>query len=48
MKVRISATIEESTDKKIDRFLKDSRRFRNKSHFIEEAVENYLDEVKNE
>jgi len=41
MKKRISATIEEETEKKIDRILKD-RRYRNKSHVIEEAID-FLD-----
>jgi metal-responsive CopG/Arc/MetJ family transcriptional regulator len=41
MKVRISATIEEKTDKKIEEFLKHSKH-RNKSHFIEDAIEEYI------
>ena len=42
-KVRVSATIEESTDEKLDKFLKNSK-FRNKSHLIEEAILKYIDE----
>lgn len=41
MKVRISATINEKTDKQIDEFLKKSKH-RNKSHFIEDAIEEYI------
>ena len=47
MKVRISATIDEKTDRKIDEFLKNNRQFRNKSHVIENAIEEYIEkEVK--
>jgi metal-responsive CopG/Arc/MetJ family transcriptional regulator len=42
MKVRISATIDEKTDKKIDDFLEKSR-YRNKSHLIEEAIEEFIE-----
>lgn len=38
MKIRISATIDKETEKKIERILKD-RRYRNKSHVIEDAIE---------
>jgi len=38
MKVRISATIDEKTEK-ILRELAKNRRYRNKSHVIEEAIE---------
>ena len=38
MKERISATIDKETLKLIDELLK-NRKFRNKSHVIEEAVE---------
>jgi len=41
VKVRISATIDEKTNKKLDGFLKNSR-YRNKSHIIEEAVNNFI------
>ncbi|MFA6023279.1 MAG: ribbon-helix-helix domain-containing protein [Candidatus Pacearchaeota archaeon] len=41
MKVRISATIDEKTEKRIEDFLKNSKH-RNKSHFIEDAIEEYL------
>jgi len=41
MKVRISATVDEKTEKKLEEFLKKSR-FRNKSHIIEEAVEAFI------
>lgn len=37
MKVRISATIEEKTDKLLDEIMKNGR-YRNKSHLIEEAI----------
>jgi len=40
-KVRVSATIEEKTDKSLNEFLKNSK-FRNKSHLIEEAILEYL------
>ncbi len=47
MKVRISFTIEEKTAKKINEFLKKSK-FRNKSHIIETAIEEFIEkEVKN-
>lgn len=37
MKIRISATIEEKTDKILDNLLKNAK-YRNKSHIIEEAI----------
>lgn len=37
MKVRISATIDEKTDKLLDEIMKNGR-YRNKSHLIEEAI----------
>ena len=47
MKVRISATIESNTEKKINEFLKKSK-FRNKSHIIETAIEEFIEkEMKN-
>ena len=44
MKVRISATIDEKTEKIIESLLKDNT-YRNKSHVIEKALE-ILQEVK--
>ena len=38
MKTRISATIDEKTEKLIESLLKDGK-FRNKSHVIEKAIE---------
>lgn len=38
MKERISATIDEGTSKKIEKLIKE-KRYRNKSHFIEEAID---------
>ncbi len=46
MKVRISATVDEKTDKILDSLLKDGK-FRNKSHIIEKAIE-LLKEVEDE
>lgn len=43
MKVRISATIEEETDKVLDKVLAKGR-YRNKSHLIEEALTRFLEE----
>lgn len=37
MKERISATIDEGTSEKIEKLIKE-RKYRNKSHFIEEAI----------
>ncbi len=45
MKIRISATIEEETDKILDSLLKDGD-YRNKSHIIEKAIQ-FLKEAKN-
>ncbi|MFA5019547.1 MAG: hypothetical protein WC533_00430 [Candidatus Pacearchaeota archaeon] len=45
MKVRVSATIEESTKKKLEDFLKKSS-FRNVSHAIEEAILNLVNSKK--
>ncbi len=48
MKVRISATVEDKLNRKLDEFLKNSK-YRNKSHIIEIAVEEFMEkEVKNE
>ena len=44
MKIRISATIEEETNKVLDYLLKDGD-YRNKSHVIEKAIQ-FLKEVK--
>jgi len=38
VKLRISATVEKETVKRIERILKNGK-FRNKSHVIEEAIE---------
>ena len=38
MKIRISATLDEKTEKIIESLLKDGK-FRNKSHVIEKAIE---------
>ena len=46
MKIRISATIDEKTEKVLETLLKDGH-FRNKSHVIEKAIE-LLKEVKDE
>jgi metal-responsive CopG/Arc/MetJ family transcriptional regulator len=46
MKIRISATVDPKTNKKIEEFLKKSN-YRNKSHLIEEAVTKFVEE-KNE
>jgi Arc/MetJ-type ribon-helix-helix transcriptional regulator len=37
MKERVSATIDEGTSKKIEKLIKE-RKYRNKSHFIEDAI----------
>ena len=46
MKKRISATIDEKTDKILDSLLKEGN-YRNKSHIIEKAIES-LKEVEND
>lgn len=43
MKKRISATIDEKTEKLLNSLLKDGR-YRNKSHIIEKAIENLAKE----
>ncbi|MBI2452475.1 ribbon-helix-helix protein, CopG family [Candidatus Pacearchaeota archaeon] len=45
MKKRISATVDEETDKVLDSLLKDGD-YRNKSHIIEKAIK-FLWELKN-
>ncbi len=40
---RISATIDEGTSKKIEKLIKE-RKYRNKSHFIEDAINNLIEE----
>jgi len=45
-KVRISATVDPETEKKLERFLNNSI-FRNKSHVIEEAIEEFIKSNKN-
>jgi len=47
MKKRVSATIDEETEKLIDMILK-KRSFRNKSHVIEDAIHLLAEEVENE
>lgn len=47
MKVRISATIEDKTEKILDSLLKDGI-YRNKSHAIEKAIELLKKEVEND
>ena len=42
MKIRISATIDEETEKKLDSLLK-NRKYRNKSHIIEEAINQFVE-----
>jgi len=46
MKIRISATIDEKTDKILESILKEGT-FRNKSHLIEEAIKKFQ-EAKND
>lgn len=46
-KKRISATIDEKTEKEIEFILKKGN-YRNKSHVIEEAIKSLSKEVKNE
>jgi metal-responsive CopG/Arc/MetJ family transcriptional regulator len=40
-KIRISATVDPDLEERLERFLKKSK-FRNKSHVIEEAVEEFI------
>jgi len=47
MKTRISATIDPETNKKLDRILKRGKH-RNKSHIIEDALNRFINEVKDE
>ena len=47
MKVRISATIDEKTEKILDFLLKEGT-YRNKSHIIEKAIELLKKEVDND
>ena len=47
MKTRISATIDPRLDKELDNILKRGKH-RNKSHIIEDALNRFIDEVKNE
>jgi len=47
MKVRISATIDEKTEKILDSLLKDGD-YRNKSHIIEKAIELLKKEKEND
>ena len=43
MKERISATIDEGTSKKIEKLIKE-KKYRNKSHFIEDAINLLIEE----
>jgi Arc/MetJ-type ribon-helix-helix transcriptional regulator len=45
MKKRVSATIDEETEKEIDRILKNGN-YRNKSHVIEEAIKEFAKRVR--
>ena len=47
MKVRVSATIDERTEKILNSLLKD-RNYRNKSHIIEKAIESLKEGEKND
>lgn len=47
MKKRVSATIDEKTEKDIERILK-KRNYRNKSHVIEDAINLLAEEVESE
>ena len=47
MKVRISATIDDKTEKTLNSLLKDGK-FRNKSHAIEKAIELLKKEEEND
>ena len=47
MKVRISATIDEETEKIIDTILKKGN-YRNKSHVIEDAIKSFKDKKEEE
>lgn len=46
VKKRVSATIDEKTEKEIDRMMKTGK-YRNKSHIIEDAIKLLSKEVKN-
>jgi Arc/MetJ-type ribon-helix-helix transcriptional regulator len=46
MKKRVSATVDEKTEKEIEKILKEGT-YRNKSHIIEEAIKLLAEEVKN-
>jgi len=45
MKERISATVDEGTSKKIEKLIKE-KKYRNKSHFIEEAIKLLVEKEK--
>ena len=47
MKKRVSATVDEKTEKKIERILKEGT-YRNKSHIIEEAIKLLARKVEDE
>ncbi|HRZ85678.1 MAG TPA: ribbon-helix-helix domain-containing protein [Candidatus Paceibacterota bacterium] len=42
MKVRVSATIDQDTERKLDEVMKKGR-YRNKSHIIEEAITKFIE-----
>ena len=46
MKKRVSATVDEKTEREIEKILKEGT-YRNKSHIIEEAIKLLAEEVKN-
>ena len=47
MKKRVSATVDEKTEKEIEKIMKEGN-YRNKYHIIEEAIKLLAEEVKNE
>ena len=44
VKIRLSVSIEDKTWHKLAKKLRDNRRFRNKSHFVEEAILRLIEE----
>lgn len=44
MKERISITIDEETAKKIMKILEKNKVYRNRSHFVETAIEKFVEE----
>jgi Arc/MetJ-type ribon-helix-helix transcriptional regulator len=47
MKIRVSATIDEKTDKFLDAILKNGK-YRNKSHIIEKAIQVLMEQEEKE